>query len=104
MEFCLKDKRPTLEERDVTALTYALLRAETPDKNVHREYSLRIDQNLFGEWEVQTQWGRTGARGQSKRYYFQSHEESLKKMSEIMRKRLTAHKRIGCAYKIVESL
>jgi predicted DNA-binding WGR domain protein len=90
-------------ESGINAYTYVLLRAEQPDKNIRREYSIRIANNLFGKWEVQTQWGRTGSRGQSKRYYFPSHKESLKKMAGIIKKRLTSHSRIGCAYKIVES-
>jgi len=75
-----------------------LLKALNPPQNVNRWYSLRIGQDLFGEWILLTQWGRNGFKGQSKEYVFSNEDLAQKKFQYILKKRLNAQKRIGCNY------
>lgn len=78
------------------------LRASNSLKNVNRWYSIRLGQDLFGEWLLITQWGRYGFKGQYKEYVFFQEEVAHKEFQRILKKRLNAHGRIGCNYKIVD--
>jgi len=71
-----------------------VLHARNPQKNVARAYTLHVGSNLFGEIEVVTTYGRIGTRGRSKTYPCSSQDEALKR-------RLSAPKRIGVHYHIV---
>lgn len=76
------------------------LRAINSSKNVNRWYSLRLVQDLFGEWLVMTQWGRQGFKGQYKQYTFLEELAAKKAFGRILQKRLHAQRRIGCNYEI----
>lgn len=51
---------------------------------------------------LQVTYGRIRARGTQKAYVFASKEEVLHKLKSILRKRASAYKRLGCAYKLVD--
>ena len=78
------------------------LRATNPSKNIRRWYSLRIGQDLFGDWLLIIQWGRQGFKGQYKQYVFSDEATAQKELQRILKKRLNAQKRIGCNYLIFE--
>lgn len=77
------------------------LRANNPSKNISRWYSLRLCQDLFGDWLLLTGWGRYGFKGQGKQYAFIDEASAQKEFERILKKRLNAQKRIGCNYRIV---
>jgi predicted DNA-binding WGR domain protein len=77
------------------------LHAKYPPKNIYRWYSLRVDQNLFGEWCLSISYGRIGQRGQSKQYQWSELALLMTQIKVILRKRLNATNRIGCNYEII---
>ena len=79
-----------------------VLHARNPQKNVARAYTLHVGSNLFGEIEVVTTYGRIGARGCSKTYPCASQDEALKRVKMILKRRLSAPKRIGVHYHVVD--
>ena len=79
-----------------------LLQAKNPERNIARTYTIRMGQDLFGDWIVQISYGRIGARGIEKNYLCTSKEQALEKVRQILNRRKSAHKRIGCPYKIIE--
>ncbi len=78
------------------------LRATNLSKNIRRWYSLRMGQDLFGDWLLITQWGRQGFKGHYKQYVFPEEAKAQKEFQRILKKRLNARNRIGCNYIIVE--
>lgn len=79
-----------------------VLHAKNPQKNVARAYTLHVGLNLFGEVEVVTIYGRIGARGRSKTYPCASQEEAWERVKAILKRRLSAPKRIGVHYHVVD--
>jgi predicted DNA-binding WGR domain protein len=77
------------------------LQAKHPPKNIFRWYSLRVDQNLFGEWSLSISYGRIGRRGQTKQYHWSELAGLMIHIKAILRKRLNATQRIGCNYEII---
>ena len=77
------------------------LHAKYPPQNIYRWYSIRVDQNLFGEWCLSISYGRIGQRGQSKHYQWSDIAVLMTHIKGILRKRLNATNRIGCNYEIV---
>ena len=41
-----------------------------PEKNMARFYEIDVQPTLFGEFTVERNWGRIGAAGQSKTFWF----------------------------------
>lgn len=79
-----------------------VLHARNPQKNVARAYILHVGRNLFGEVEVVTIYRRIGARGRSKTYPCASQEQAMKIVKAILKRRLSAPKRIGVHYHVVD--
>lgn len=69
-----------------------------PARNIRRRYAIRIDRNLFGEIEVETSWGRIGARGTRTVARFAAEDEAVRYVGQVLRRRATAPRRIGAAY------
>jgi len=78
------------------------LEAINPLKKVDRYYTVIISPNLFGEIALQTIYGRNGTRGQKRTYTFDSDQECILKLNEVLRKRLNAHGRLGTNYSVVD--
>jgi predicted DNA-binding WGR domain protein len=74
--------------------------AHNTEKNHHRRYQLTIGRDLLNDWTVAIHYGRTGQGGQEKRFASARAEEMRLVISERLRRRLTATKRIGCAYRL----
>lgn len=75
-----------------------------PARNIRRRYAIRADRNLFGEIEVETRWGRIGARGQRAVSRFEQVDEAVAFVGHVLARRATAPRRIGVAYCPLPSL
>ena len=76
------------------------LRAVDARRNIKREYGVLALGDLFGAITVDTWWGRSGATKQSLRRAFESkaEAEALCYVRQVLRRRVTARKRIGVGY------
>jgi predicted DNA-binding WGR domain protein len=74
--------------------------AHNPEQNHHRRYQVTIGRDLFDAWTVSIRYGRIGQDGQQKRFASPKAEEMRQVVSERLRRRLTATRRIGCAYRL----
>src|SRR4051794_36382644 len=72
-----------------------------PDRNVCRDYRLSLGRDLFGDWTVDLRYGRIGQRGQERQIACGSLEEACRVAHSYLRRRISAPRRIGCAYRIV---
>jgi predicted DNA-binding WGR domain protein len=77
----------------------AYLEARDPSHNVHRAYSIAYGQDLFGNWVVETTYGRIGAKGRTIVTVVNNEEEALKHVQKALKRRQSSPKRIGVAYK-----
>jgi WGR domain len=77
------------------------LRAINPLKNVNRVYEIQLGQGLFNTITVLIAYGRLGGSTQQRFYHFDTLFEVHAFVQKSMQKRLNAHRRIVCAYKVV---
>jgi predicted DNA-binding WGR domain protein len=77
------------------------LRAEDPAANRYRAYDIHIDRDLFALWNITVSWGRIGAAGTRKTITVTSLDEAWCILKPMLRRRLTAERRIGCGYRLV---
>lgn len=68
-------------------------------RNVRRQYRIEICQDLFGFTLVETRWGRIGSRGQLAVHAFEDENEAFAFVIARLRRRATAERRIGVAYR-----
>lgn len=75
------------------------LEAHNPPRNHHRAYTLRIGQDMFGEWTVAVNFGRAGVGG---REIHRSGDADVMKafISDCLRRRMSAPRHIGCEYHV----
>jgi predicted DNA-binding WGR domain protein len=78
----------------------AYLEARDPERNIHRAYSIAYGQDLFGNWIVETTYGRIGGKGRTLVTVVDNEEEALKYVQKSLKRRQSAPKRIGVAYKV----
>ena len=76
------------------------LEAHYPERNHHRRYEIRIGRDLFGDWTVAIRYGRAGRAGQELRYGGPSADELRVVVRRGLSRRLSAPRRIGCAYRV----
>jgi predicted DNA-binding WGR domain protein len=74
--------------------------AHNTEKNHHRRYQITIGRDLLDDWTVSIRYGRIGQDGQQKRFASPKPEEMRQVISERLRRRLSATRRIGCAYRL----
>ena len=74
--------------------------AHNADRNHHRRYEIRLGRDLFGEWTVSLHYGRTGRGGQEVQHTGADAQQLRQVIRESLRRRLSAPKRIGCAYRL----
>jgi predicted DNA-binding WGR domain protein len=74
--------------------------AHNREKNHHRRYQITIGRDLLDDWTVAIRYGRTGQGGQEKRFASPKAEDMRQVISERLRRRLSATRRIGCAYRL----
>jgi len=77
----------------------AYLEARDPARNIHRAYSLAYGQDLFGNWIVETIYGRIGAKGRTIVTVVDNEDEAIKHVQKALKRRQSAPKRIGTEYK-----
>ena len=75
------------------------LEARLPEKKLARAYRVVVSQDLFGAWVVEITYGRIGAPGRSKRYAASEVGAIRSRVRHILKRRLTAPRRIGAAYR-----
>jgi predicted DNA-binding WGR domain protein len=78
----------------------AYLEAQDPTRNIYRAYSISYGQDLFGTWIVEVNYGRIGSKGRTIVTVVSNEEEALKQVKKFLKRRQSAPKRIGVAYKI----
>ena len=74
--------------------------AHNAEKNHHRRYQVTLGRDLFDAWTVSIRYGRIGQDGQQRRFASPKAEEMRQIIGERLRRRLTATKRIDCAYRL----
>jgi hypothetical protein len=75
--------------------------AHNADRNYHRRYEIRLGRDLFGDWTVCLLYGCMGRAGQMVRHSGPDPERLRQVIRTSLRRRLTAPKRIGCAYTLL---
>ena len=78
------------------------LRAINPARNVARDYWVIANPDLFGHVIVEQHWGRIGTRGQSRIRSFLTPALADRHIKGLLRRRASATKRIGVAYRAVQ--
>jgi len=78
------------------------MKAYNPENDIDRFYTLRTDQNLFGEYVLTINHGKNGNMGRMRREYFEDQNEMLQEMRSLIKRRLNAKSRLGVDYKIVD--
>lgn len=68
--------------------------------NHHRRYEITVGRNLLNDWTICIRYCRIGYAGQEQRFAGVSDEESKAVVRDRLRRRLSAPKRIGCAYRM----
>ena len=81
-------------------LLTATFEAHNAGKNHHRRYSIRIGRDLLDDWTVTIEYGRTGQAGKETRFASPEVEVIQSIVRERLRRRLSAPRRIGCAYRL----
>ena len=77
----------------MTAIDYA--------KNVNREWSCELSDDLFSNVLLENHWGRVGGNGRSKKQSFETYEEALKHIKMLRSRRKSLVKRVGVPYTTV---
>lgn len=75
--------------------------------NRHRAYSLDVGQDLLHDWVVTLRFGRAARTGRSGRvltYAVADREAAQKLVRSRLLRRLTAPRRIGCAYRLTRAV
>lgn len=74
------------------------LEARSGDGSIARSYAISVSPDLFGWTIVDRQWGRIGSKGQVIRSAFENEASAEAHVRALLRRRATAHARIGVAY------
>ena len=73
-----------------------------PARNIRRRYRIAVDRDLFGDWIVETGWGRIGAAGSRITERFDDPVEAARCVRRTLARRASAPRRIGAAYRPAE--
>ena len=76
------------------------LEARSAMHRCFRAYQIDVDTDLFGVWLVEMSYGRIGGLGRSKIRSFTTIEGAQAQVHACLRKRATAPRRIGVAYRV----
>ena len=79
-----------------------ILEARNPARRCSRRYRVEAGTDLFGSWVVEITYGRIGTAGRSRCYVVRDEEEARHLARSILKRRATAPRRIGAAYRIRE--
>lgn len=78
-----------------------LLEAKDQERNIARRYEIYQSMDLFGVPTVDVSWGRIGTKGQHHRLSFPDPRAASQFVNRLLRRRGSAHKRIGVSYREV---
>jgi predicted DNA-binding WGR domain protein len=76
------------------------LEARSVAHRCFRAYEIELGADLFGAWMVEMSYGRIGALGRTKVRSFSTTEDAQAQVRACLRKRATAPRRIGAAYRV----
>jgi len=79
-----------------------VLEAKNPDRRCFRQYRVEAGTDLFGVWVVEVSYGRIGAAGRLRSFVVRNEGEARRLAQRILKRRATAPRRIGVAYRIRE--
>lgn len=79
--------------------SFICLEAISAERNIARRYSVALSRDLFGASIVEFAWGRIGTKGQERAVSFNCDDEASCFASQLLRRRASAPKRIGVAYR-----
>lgn len=74
------------------------LEARLPEANLARAYHVVVSRDLFGLYTVDVTFGRIGRPGRARRYTVNDINGVRAKVREVLKRRLTAPRRLGVAY------
>jgi predicted DNA-binding WGR domain protein len=80
---------------------YMRLEACAPTLGRFRAYRIVAGRDLFGVWMVEMTYGRIGTLGRTKALSFDRVEDAVVAVQERLRRRATAPRRIGVAYRVL---
>lgn len=72
------------------------------EHNHHRRYRITIGRDLLDDWVVNIHYGRQGQRGQEQQFVHTDEKKLRAIVRERLQRRLSAPRRIGCAYRLQE--
>jgi len=75
-------------------------KAHHSERNHHRHYAVILGHDMLDDWTVAIRYGRTGQAGQERRYAAPEPDAIRAIIRDRLRRRLSAPKRIGCAYRL----
>lgn len=75
------------------------LEARLPEANLARAYHVVVSEDLFGQYTFDITFGRIGTKGTVKRCAVTEIGEVRAKLRQVLRRRLTAPRRLGVAYR-----
>jgi hypothetical protein len=90
------------EQGRVTSREHRSLEAKDPKIGRFRSYRLDAGTDLLGDWLVDVRYGRIGTSGRLIRYVTNTESEARKLVKESLRRRSSAKKRIGVAYRFCQ--
>lgn len=70
-------------------------------RNINRRHTVELSEDLFGFHIVETAWGRTGGWLAAKLVSFDDRAMAKRAVAQHLRRRATAARRIGVAYRPV---
>ena len=79
-----------------------VLEAKNPERRCCRQYLVEAGTDLFGVWVVEVNYGRVGTAGRSRCFIVRDEEQARLLIRSILRRRASAPRRIGVAYRVRE--
>jgi predicted DNA-binding WGR domain protein len=76
------------------------LEARSSARRCHRAYEVAVSTDLFGAWLVEMSYGRIGTFGRVKARSFSTADAAAAQVRACLRKRASAPRRIGVAYRL----
>jgi len=83
-------------------LLTVIFEAHHAERNYHRRYQITISRDLFDDWVVRISYGRIGRRGNAQQFGHADADKVRSIVRERLRRRLSAPRRIDCAYRMCE--
>ena len=78
------------------------LEARNPARRCWRQYRVEAGTDLFGVWVVEISYGRIGTAGRSRCFVVRDEGEARHLAQSILKRRASAPRRIGVAYRVRE--